>query len=108
MNKRLRYVGFDIFLPAIQWCCQAFNPVAKERFRFEHFDGRSEFYNHSGRMAIESYEFPVADGSVDLAIAASLFTHLREEDCSAYMNQTEKKLSPNGMALFSIKELPTT
>lgn len=106
MNKKLRYVGFDIFLPAIVWCRKAFGPLVGDRFRFEHFDGVSEFYNPSGRVEIQDYEFPVADWSVDLAFAASLFTHLTEENCKTYLRKSARKLAPTGMALFSIKELP--
>ena len=52
------------------------------------------------------YEFPVEDGSVDVAFAASLFTHLHEPDMRAYLAQTAKKLKPTGRAVLSIHGLP--
>lgn len=104
IDQTIRYVGFDIFKPAIEWANTYLVPKIGTRFKFEHYDGSSDFYNPGGKIAVEDYEFPVEDGSVDLMFAASLFTHLHERDCASYLSQTKKKLAPGGRALYSIKE----
>jgi SAM-dependent methyltransferase len=108
LDSRIQYVGFDIFKPAIEWCRLAFGEAIGPRMRFEHFDGKNKFYNPDGVVKPIDYEFPVEDGSVDVAFASSLFTHLYEEDMRAYLEQTARKLKPKGMALFSIHPLPDT
>jgi SAM-dependent methyltransferase len=106
LDRRIQYVGFDIFAPAIAWARQAFEPFFGARLRFVHFDGISAFYNPRGTVAARDYEFPVADDSVDVALAASLFTHLLPDDCVAYLRQTYRKLQQSGRAVFSIKPPP--
>jgi SAM-dependent methyltransferase len=102
LNPFIEYCGFDIFMPAIEWCRREFPKVTGSRFRFEHFDGISAMYNPKGRMRSQDYVFPVPDSSVDLAIAASLFTHLFEADARHYFQQTFRALKKGGLALFSI------
>lgn len=106
LDSRIHYIGFDIFKPAIEWCRTAFRVPVGDRFRFVHFDGISKFYNPTGTIRPSDYEFPVEDGSIDVAFAASLFTHLLEEDMRAYLRQCAAKLAPDGFALLSIKEAP--
>jgi len=105
LDSRIHYVGFDIFKPAIKWATDAFTPALGDRFKFVHFDGVSKFYNPGGTIPPTEYTFPVEDGTVDLAFAASLFTHLFEDDMRAYLRQTARVLSPHGLALYSIKEV---
>ena len=101
-NPLVDYVGFDIYLPAISWCRREFGRLYGERFRFAHFDGHSSMYNPNGTVAVEDYVFPAGDSSVDLALGASIFTHLYEKDMLHYLAQTSRVLRPGGVALFSI------
>jgi SAM-dependent methyltransferase len=101
-NPQVSYVGFDIYLPAISWCRREFGRLYGERFRFEHFDGQSSMYNPNGSVAVADYRFPADDSSVDLALGASIFTHLYEKDMLHYLAQTSRVLKPGGVALFSI------
>lgn len=106
VNPDLRYIGIDIFLPAIEWCRQNFGRLAGDRFRFEHFDGVSEIYNPTGSIEPADYVLPVDDGSVDLAICASIFTHLLEPECRHYLSEVRRSLKPGGRALVSIHNEP--
>lgn len=107
LNARaLRYVGFDIMRPSIEWCREELAPLADGRFAFHHVDGHSEHYNPAGRLAPHEIRFPCADGTVDLAFGASLFTHLLEADARHYLAETRRVLRPGGRALYSI--LPTS
>lgn len=105
LNPRLSYIGVDIFLPGVLWCRRAFAGAgagAGERFRFEHFDGHSEIYNPEGTIAVTDYALPAADGSVDMVVCSSLFTHLLERDAVHYLGQIARVLRPGGQALISV------
>ena len=106
VNPGLRYVGVDIFLPAILWCRENFARLAGDRFRFEHFDGVSEIYNPSGTIRPIDYRLPVDDASIDLSICASLFTHLLEPECCHYLLELYRVAKPGGKALVSIHNEP--
>ncbi|MEZ5503722.1 MAG: class I SAM-dependent methyltransferase [Halioglobus sp.] len=105
LDPAVHYVGFDIYRPAITWCRREFSRLYGERFRFEHFDGRSAMYNPGGSLSVADYRFPAADGSVDLALGASLFTHLYENDMRHYLAETARVLKTGGLALLSIHTL---
>jgi SAM-dependent methyltransferase len=101
VNPMTRYIGFDIFKPAITWAQTRITPFTNGRFQFAHFDGVSAMYNPSGAIKPSEYEFPCENGSVDVAIAASLFTHLYPEDQLAYLRQAGRVLKPGGRAIFT-------
>jgi len=46
--------------------------------------------------------FPTDDYAINLAFAASLFTHLLENDASHYFSKIRRCLKPNAKALISI------
>ncbi|HEY2843068.1 MAG TPA: class I SAM-dependent methyltransferase [Bryobacteraceae bacterium] len=106
LNPRLRYVGTDIYLPAIQWCREAFASLAKERFQFDHFDAHSAVYNPQGKIQARDYRFPYADGAFNGVVCASLFTHLLEPDCVHYLEEISRLLSTGGRAIISIHTKP--
>ena len=106
LNPHLRYIGVDLFLPAILWCRKNFAELAGDRFRFEHFDGISEVYNPTGTIKPSEYQLPVTDASVDMTICASLFTHLLEPDCLHYLGEIHRVARIGGRALISIHNEP--
>ena len=89
------YDGFDIAEPGIRWC-QAHYGDTPAPFRFEHADVYNSVYNPAGRDTPETYTFPYGDGSSDLAIATSVFTHLLPEAADHYLAQAARVLAPNG------------
>jgi SAM-dependent methyltransferase len=106
MNPRLRYVGTDIFLPAIQWCRKAFASLASGRFQFDHFDAYSAVYNPEGKIQARDYRFPYNDGAFNTVVCASLFTHLLEPDCVHYLAEISRILGAGGRAIISIHNTP--
>jgi cyclopropane fatty-acyl-phospholipid synthase-like methyltransferase len=102
----LRYVGFDIFKPSIDWCSVTLAPLSSGRFAFFHYDGASEHYNPQGTVPATGYRFPAETESVHLAIGASIFPHLKEQDAEHYLGETHRVLRPGGRALFSIHTTP--
>lgn len=112
MNPRVRYVGLDVFQPAITWCKAAF--AAWPRFEFHHLDVHSAMYNPTGQMQPENAVLPVASGSVDIAICGSLFTHLLEPAFRRYMAELRRVLARpllpglrrRGRAIVSVHDQP--
>ncbi len=100
LSSRGSYHGVDLDLPSIRWCEQTITPLFPN-FRFHHANVRSAQYNPRAFRQAESYEFPVADGSMDRVFAQSLFTHLLPEAAARYLAQTRRALAPGGLALFT-------
>ncbi len=94
------YVGFDISRPAISWCSRAITP-RHPRFWFRHVDIANSHYNPRGGVDPDAFVFPCADASVDVAFAASLFTHLLPVTAEHYLAETARVLKPGGRAVLS-------
>jgi len=89
------YEGFDIVPQFIRWCSREMTP-RHPRFRFRLADVRNRQYNrHGGRPAAE-YEFPFADAAFDVALAASVFTHMEPDGVRRYLEETFRVLRPGG------------
>ena len=102
----IEYIGFDIFQPSIQWCIENLTPLSNNRFQFYHFNGISEHYNPQGTINPMEYRFPSDDGYINMAIGASIFTHLTEPHAMHYLEETNRVLKGGGKALFSIHTHP--
>lgn len=99
LKNEANYRGFDVFEPAIRWCqenIQAVHPA----FRFDVADVANALYRSADGKASE-YVFPYEDESFDVALAASLFTHLLPSDFSNYFRQLARVLKPGGKALVT-------
>jgi SAM-dependent methyltransferase len=105
-REDIRYIGFDVFKPAIEWSHRHLVPFSGGRFRFEHLDAHSAHYNPRGTMRATDVRFPAADASVDVAFAASLFTHLLEPDAAHYLRESARCLKPGGVLVASIHAEP--
>ena len=97
-----RYVGFDVLKLSIDWSNRFLTPASQGRFEFHHANLSNEMYNPHGAFPASEYRFPVADATVDVAFAASLFTHLLEADCRHYLRETARVLKPGGLAIISL------
>jgi SAM-dependent methyltransferase len=93
------YDGFDIVGDAIRWCTHHYRATAVP-FRFTHVDLYHPEYNPSGTGTASTFTFPYADGSFDLAIATSVFTHLLDDAAERYLAEAARVLAPGGR-LFS-------
>lgn len=100
------YVGFDVIPENIKWSVQAFAHVNDTRFTFVHANIYTDVYNPNGTMSATAYKFPVDDGAVNFVIAASLFTHLLEDECRHYLDEVVRSLCRGGQALISIHDEP--
>lgn len=106
LRPDIRYTGFDIFGPAIRWADAHIAPLAGGRFRFRHFDAFSAHYNSGGALRPGELRFPADDATIDVAFAASLFTHLLEPDATHYLAEVARCLRPGGTFIASIHDEP--
>jgi SAM-dependent methyltransferase len=93
------YDGFDVVAEGIDWCRHHYQDTSVP-FRFTHVDVHHPEYNPSGRSSPHTFTFPYGDRSFDLAIAASLFTHLLDDAADNYLAEAARVLAPGGR-LFS-------
>lgn len=89
------YRGFDIVPEAIRWCRREITPRFPA-FRFELADVRNRQYNPGGDAPAEEYTFPYEPESFDLAVASSVFTHMRPDGTRRYLAETARVLRPGG------------
>ena len=101
-----RYTGFDVFAPYVEWCTRFFGELHPGRFNFHHIDVRTERYNPGGTLSCAAARFPAADGDVDVAYAASIFTHLYPDDARAYLAEMRRVLRNDGRAVVSFHDRP--
>jgi ubiquinone/menaquinone biosynthesis C-methylase UbiE len=95
LGKKGSYVGVDIHEPSINWCQKK---IASKHgnFQFVRIDVRNLTYNPEGAHAAEAYQFPFADGSFDLVLLKSVFTHMRPAEVSNYLKEVTRLLNAQG------------
>lgn len=92
-----RYDGFDVNGEGIAWCRSRYAPFP--HFRFEVADLHNARYNPQGSRTARDYRFPYDDGSVDVALATSVLTHLLEDEADHYLAEIARCLAPGGRLL---------
>jgi SAM-dependent methyltransferase len=98
LGPRGRYEGFDIVADAVRWCRRSIT-VRHANFRFRHANIRNAGYNPHGRHAAAEFIFPYPDSAFDVAVAASLFTHMLPAEVAHYLNEIRRVLRPGGHCL---------
>ncbi len=89
------YEGFDIVPGFVEWCSREITS-RHPNFRFQVADVRNRQYNRSGGSPAASYEFPFAADSFDIALAASVFTHMEPDSVRQYLTEAHRVLRPGG------------
>ena len=89
------YDGFDVRADAIGWCRRRYGH-AHPNFRFRVADLYNRRYHPGGAHSAGEYRFPYDDGSFDLVIAASVYTHLLEDEAEHYLAESARVLAPGG------------
>ena len=93
-----KYLGVDLNERAISWCRENLAPCAPQ-FEFQHQNVHNIGLNPSG--TVEVLPFPLADGSVSLFFAWSVFTHTIEDHVQFYLSEVARVLRPEGIAITS-------
>lgn len=94
------YVGFDVSRTAVAACRRRFGRQRSD-FRFVHVDVRNHEYRASGAIEETALAFPAANGEIDVAMATSVFSHMRLESIRHYLDQTYRVLKPGGRFMFT-------
>jgi SAM-dependent methyltransferase len=94
------YEGFDIVPRNIHWCQRKIS-ARHPSFRFQLADIRNAQYNPTGSQEARAYSFPYPDREFDLALAASVFTHMRPGEIERYVCEAARVLKPGGRLLAS-------
>ena len=100
IGKNGSYVGFDILKEHVDFARENFSRV-NGQMRFVFADLFNQVYNPTGKLDPLEYKFPAENGKVDVAFAASVFTHLLPETIEHYLAETERVLSQEGKACYS-------
>ena len=90
-----RYEGFDVMPRSIRWCRRRITR-RHPNFRFQLADLHNAQYNPHGTQRAGEYTFPYGDENFDVAVAASLFTHLRPFESMRYLSEIARTLKPGG------------
>jgi len=94
------YEGIDIVKSGIDWCSERISR-RYPRFRFQQIDVYNGYYNPGGRHKAAEYRFPYPDGSFDLVVLGSIFTHMMTDDTAHYLSEVARVLRPKGRSLIS-------
>lgn len=100
LGERGRYTGFDVDRESIDWC-NAQIAARHPNFRFHWLDVYSKVYNPQGALRGAEVRLPADDGSVDRALAYSLFTHLLEPEALHYLSELRRVLAPDGLGMLT-------
>jgi SAM-dependent methyltransferase len=92
------YAGFDVVPSYVDWCRKEISSRFPH-FRFDLAAIRNPQYNPRGPQLASEYRFPYADESFDIAIATSVFTHMRPKETGRYLEEAARTLRPGGRLL---------
>jgi len=98
LDENGSYAGVDIHRPSIRWCQKNIGS-RRRNFRFTHIDVRNLAYNPGGTHGAEAYRFPFDDGSFDVILLKSVFTHMRPPEVDNYLREVARLLSSKGRCL---------
>jgi SAM-dependent methyltransferase len=95
------YEGFDRNPRLVGWAAENIMP-ADPRFRFQLVSVESpyaELDGFRGTIPATDLRFPYADGSFEVALLASVFTHMPVADSRRYLDELARVLGPDGQVL---------
>ncbi|WP_255396647.1 class I SAM-dependent methyltransferase [Mycobacterium sp. E3198] len=98
LNREGRYAGFDVSRSAIAWCTENISG-SHPNFDFALVDVQNGAYNPAGKYKSSDFRFPYPDGSFDVVLLASLFTHMLPSDVKHYLHEIVRVLKPGGRSL---------
>ena len=96
LGDRGRYLGIDVSRADVEFC-RAHYPAPA--FSFQLLEARNPAY--APDRPLERRPWDVADASVDLATALSVWTHFAAEDAVFYFRELDRVLRPGGRAILT-------
>src|SRR5205085_1691778 len=98
LNRSGCYHGFDIVPDGIAWCRKQISPRFPH-FHFQLADVHNPLYHPAGRCPAEEFSFPYDNGTFDVVLLASVFTHMRPAAVERYLAEVARVLKPAGRCL---------
>jgi SAM-dependent methyltransferase len=95
LGPRGSYEGIDIVPDAVTWCRDNIS-AQHPHFSFTLADIQNGEYQPRGRIKAADYRFPYADGSFDLVVLTSVFTHMMTDEVEHYVAEISRMLKPGG------------
>src|SRR5262249_39112318 len=95
------YHGFDLSREAIAWCRQELQPRLAN-FRFSFADVHSPALNPKGSIAATALRFPCPDGAFDVAVVASVFTHMLPDAIEHYVAELARVVKKGGRCFITV------
>jgi SAM-dependent methyltransferase len=94
------YDGLEIVPSAVEWCRKnVIGPYAN--IHFAHADVYNKEYNPKGRYRAAEYRLPYDDGSFNLVVLFSVFTHMMPADVDRYVGEIARVLEPGGRSFIT-------
>jgi SAM-dependent methyltransferase len=97
IGERGSYLGIDVSAKDIETARRLF--TGHSRFSFAHLAHSNRTYAPDQARAFPPY--PIADASVDIVTAQSVWTHLNEADAMFYFGELARTLRPAGKAIVT-------
>lgn len=104
LNQQGKFYGFDPVKKSVDY---ALKHIRQSNFQFEFVDLNHYLYNPKGTIDPVTYRFPCPDASINVSIAASIFTHLDVNTANHYLRETFRVLRPGGRAIYSLFAMTT-
>jgi len=94
------YHGFDTYPFGIEWCNERIAPHYPH-FHFSLCDVHNNTYNPFSRVKASEYVFPYEDGTFDVVVLRSVFTHMFPDQIMHYTSEIARVMRPGGHALIT-------
>ena len=98
LNNQGSYMGIDNSKPLLDWCIARIQPNY-DNLHFQFVDVYNGGCNPEGTMSPQQMRIDARDGSIDVVLAHSLFTHMLIDDIESYLAEVHRVLRPNGRFL---------
>ncbi len=98
VRRGVEYIGIDVRKRDINFCQDYYN---MPRFKFIHHNVYNAFYA-SNQRKVSVTRWPLADNSVDLVVAKSVWTHLDKDDAMFYFGEVNRVLKNGGRAIITL------
>jgi SAM-dependent methyltransferase len=100
IDERGSYEGFDIIKGFVDWCQTTISP-RYPNFNFTHANVYNSSYNPNGNCKALDFKFPYKDGSFDVVVLSSVFSHMLPQDMANYFREIARVLKVGGRCWIS-------
>jgi ubiquinone/menaquinone biosynthesis C-methylase UbiE len=100
LNEQGQYIGIDSNKSLLSYCADNIS-IINNKFQFKLIDAYNGVYSRDGKLKCKDIIFPIEDGTVDIVIMWSVFTHMCLVDMDAYLKEIHRVLKKGGLFISS-------